>query len=92
MIIEGLRNDNFSPVKNAEGVDSPKSCQNDLFKQAIRWLNTAGEEIDLNSEADLAKDSLFEINYRFAMDKDDFINQWNSLSDKPVIKSGLIIE
>ena len=42
VIIEGLRNDNFSPVKNAEGVDSPETCRNDQLKQAIRWLSATG--------------------------------------------------
>jgi len=92
VIVEGLRNDNFSPVKNAEGIDSPESCQNDLLKQAIRWLKAVGVEVASNSESLEAKDFSFEINYRFAMDKDDFINQWNSLSDKPSIQSGTIIE
>ena len=40
----------------------------------------------------MAKDFTFEINYRFAMDKDDFINQWNSRVNKPTIESGTIIE
>ena len=88
VIIEGLRNDNFSPVKNAEGVDSPETCRNDQLKQATRWLSATGIDFKGNE----AKDFTFEINYRFAMDKDDFINQWNSLVDKPTIESGTIIE
>lgn len=92
VIIEGLRNDNFSPVKNAEGVDSHETCCNDQLKQAIRWLSATGEELGLDPEGDGAKEFTFEINYRFAMDKDDFINQWNSLDSKPTIESGTIIE
>ena len=92
VIIEGLRNDNFSPVKNADGIDSLESCQNDLLKQAIRWLDSSGVELGSNFEGDEAKDFTFEINYRFAMDKDDFIHQWNSLVNKPTIESGTIIE
>jgi UDP-N-acetylglucosamine/UDP-N-acetylgalactosamine diphosphorylase len=92
VIVEGLRNDNFSPVKNAEGIDSPESCRNDLLKQAIRWLNAVGIELASNSESIEAKDFPFEINYRFAMDKEDFMNQWNSLNNKPSIESGTIIE
>ena len=88
VIIEGLRNDNFSPVKNAEGVDSPETCRNDQLKQAIRWLSATG----IDFEGNVAKDFTFEINYRFAMDKDDFIKQWNSCANKPTIESGTIIE
>ncbi len=92
VIIEGLRNDNFSPVKNAEGIDSPESCQKDQLQQAIRWLNAAGVKLNSSSENDSAKDFSFEINYRFAMDKEDFINQWNNLENKPTIETGIIIE
>jgi UDP-N-acetylglucosamine/UDP-N-acetylgalactosamine diphosphorylase len=92
VIIEGLRNDNFSPVKNADGIDSPKSCQKDQLNQAIRWLNAAGVELDISPEGNKTKDFSFEINYRFAMDEEDFINQWNNLKNKPTIELGTIIE
>jgi UDP-N-acetylglucosamine/UDP-N-acetylgalactosamine diphosphorylase len=75
-------------LKNAKGVDSPETCRNDQLKQAIRWLSAAGIDLEGNE----SKDFTFEINYRFAMDKDDFINQWSSLDNKPNIESGTIVE
>jgi hypothetical protein len=63
-----------------------------FFFGFLFFLLVTGEFPVCYNEGNGAKDFTFEINYRFAMDKDDFINQWNSLSDKPSIQSGTIIE
>jgi UDP-N-acetylglucosamine/UDP-N-acetylgalactosamine diphosphorylase len=89
LVIEGARNENFSPVKNAHGIDSPEACKQDLKRQAVRWLINAGEAMKLN--ADGLVDFNFEINYRFAMDGNDFKKQWTHLEPKPEIKEGTII-
>lgn len=89
LVIEGARNENFSPVKNADGIDSPEACKQDLKRQAVRWLLNAGEAMKLN--ADGLVDFNFEINYRFAMDGNDFKKQWTHLEPKPEIKEGTII-
>ena len=86
IIIEGLRNDNFSPVKNTKGVDSLDTCHKDQMEQSIRWLEACGVFLD-NKEG-----KAIEINYRFAMDKEDFIYQWSRLKNKPSLKDGTIIE
>lgn len=85
VIIEGVRLDNFSPVKNLEGLDSPESARKDQGAQARLWLKAAGETVDLNPQARI------EINYRFAMDEADFIKQWTHLETKPEIRDGSII-
>lgn len=41
LVIETLREEEFSPVKNAEGNDSPQTCRNDQMKQSVRWLHAA---------------------------------------------------
>ena len=38
VIIEAARADDFSPVKNAEGVDSPQSSKEDQLRMFARWL------------------------------------------------------
>lgn len=85
VIIEGVRSDNFSPVKNLEGLDSPESAKKDQSAQARLWLKAAGETFELNSLA------LIEMNYRFAMDEVDFVEQWRALETKPEIRDGSIL-
>ena len=36
------RDEEFAPVKNAEGVDSPQSARELIYAQSIRWLQRAG--------------------------------------------------
>lgn len=90
VIIEAARADEFSPVKNAEGVDSPHSCKEDQLRMFARWLKAAGESIETD-ESGLPVFT-FEISHRFAADEADFIAQWNALSEKPAIAEGAIVE
>lgn len=43
--VEAEREDEFAPVKNAEGEDSPDSCRRLLTRQWVRWLEDAGVDI-----------------------------------------------
>ena len=85
VIIEGVRSDNFSPVKNLEGADSPESARKDQCAQAQIWLKAAGENLELDPSVRI------EMNYRFAMDEADFVEQWTHLETKPEITDGSII-
>lgn len=49
VIVETAREDEFSPVKNAEGNDSPKTCRDDQLRQWARWCLAAGKSIPVDS-------------------------------------------
>ena len=44
-MLEGTRGDDFAPVKNATGKDSPESACELLLKRDRRWLAAAGASI-----------------------------------------------
>ncbi len=90
VIIEAARGDDFSPVKNAEGVDSPQSCKEDQLRMFARWLHAAGVALETDSTG--LPTIQFEISHRFAADEADFVAQWSALEVKPEIKDGLVIE
>jgi UDP-N-acetylglucosamine/UDP-N-acetylgalactosamine diphosphorylase len=43
------RAEEFSPVKNAEGVDSPETCRRDQIRRAAKWLAKAGISVPQNN-------------------------------------------
>lgn len=89
VIIETLRADDFSPVKNADGVDSPQSCRDDQLRQFARWLKANGATVatDATGNPELA----MEISPLFGYDEDSFADAWKKLSTKPAVTDGLYL-
>lgn len=75
LIIETTRLHDFSPVKNAEGVDSPESCKADQDKLFRGWLAAAGVEIPENFNEPI------EISPLYAVSEKEFVTAW---AEKPV--------
>ena len=72
--IETPRQDDFSPVKNAEGVDSPDSCRADLLRQYARWANANGAGLEVDASGlPVVK---FEVAPSFGYDEASFADQW----------------
>lgn len=47
IVLETERSEEFSPVKNAEGGDSPATCRRDQIRRAARWLTAAGVAVPM---------------------------------------------
>jgi UDP-N-acetylglucosamine/UDP-N-acetylgalactosamine diphosphorylase len=90
LVIETRRADDFSPVKNAEGVDSPRTSRADQIAQFGRWLASAGAAL----ETDPAGHPLqsLEISPLFGYDEATFLERWEALSPKPAVTEGLYWE
>ena len=48
--IETSREEEFSPVKNAEGVDSPETAKRDMSRLYAKWLIAAGVEVPIDKD------------------------------------------
>ena len=90
VVIETRREDDFSPVKNAEGVDSPKTCREDQLRQFTRWLRGNGAAVP--TDASGLPSATIEVSPLFGYDEDSFADSWRKLSPKPVVKEGLYLE
>ena len=66
MVLEFRREDEFSPVKNASGNDSPESTRKDMVRKFARWIEQCGVAIPCDPSGDPA--SLVEIDPCFAAD------------------------
>ena len=86
VIIETLREEEFSPVKNATGKDSAESCKADQLRQWARWLRAAGEDLAVDETG--LPGVTFEVSPLFADTCEAFVEKWNDLAEKPAIKEG----
>ena len=87
IIIEAAREDEFSAVKNAEGVDSPQTCRDDQMRQFARWLIAADEALSVDDTGLPAQP--IEISPLIADSQTAFVEYWNSLTEKPPIDQPL---
>ncbi len=51
--VEASREDDFSPVKNADGDDSPMTAKRDMQEMYARWLGAAGTSIPRKADGTL---------------------------------------
>ncbi len=50
VVVESSRDEEFAPIKNAEGADSPASCALAQTVRSARWLTAAGWTIPLRAD------------------------------------------
>ena len=90
VVIETLRENDFSPVKNAEGLDSPKTCREDQLRQFARWLNANGAKLAVDGTG--LPPITLEVSPLFGYDEDSFAAAWTKLAPKPALAEGTYLE
>jgi UDP-N-acetylglucosamine/UDP-N-acetylgalactosamine diphosphorylase len=90
VVVETSRADDFSPVKNADGVDSPATCRADQLRQYARWLRGVGASVPTDPTG--LPDFNLEVSPLFGYDEETFAQSWARLGVKPAIADGLYLE
>ncbi|HEY0967571.1 MAG TPA: UDPGP type 1 family protein [Opitutaceae bacterium] len=86
LVIETRREDDFAPVKNAEGLDSPATCRDAQLAQFGRWLTANGAALPAGPVPAI------EVSPSFGYDEDSFADAWRLLHPKPAVADGLYLE
>lgn len=89
VVIETARADDFSPVKNATGADSPQTACDDQCRQFARWLRAAG--VGVPADPTGLPGFALEVSPLFGDDERSFVDAWARLEPKPEIKDGLYL-
>ena len=84
LILETLREEEFSPVKNAAGVDSVETSRRDQVRRAARWLEQAGVKVPRRPDGE--PDAVIEISPLLALDAEQLRERTGSL---PEVKPGM---
>ncbi len=66
IVLQTVRAEEFSPVKNATGVDSAETARRDMVRRAAAWLEACGARVPRRSDGE--PDAIIEISPRFALD------------------------
>jgi len=90
LVIETRRADDFSPVKNAEGVDSPRTAREDLLRQYARWLKSAGAWVETDGSG--LPLGTIEVSPLFGDDEDSVARSWAACAPRPEVTAGLYLE
>ncbi|MFC1501786.1 UTP--glucose-1-phosphate uridylyltransferase [bacterium] len=73
IVMEVVREDEFSPVKNKDGVASPETAKRDLSNFFGRWLESADISVSRDDEGNV--EGAIEIHPLFARNKEEFLNK-----------------
>ena len=77
VILQMLRSEEFAPVKNADGADSPQVTRKMMVERSAAWLEAAGVAVPRKSDGSV--NCLIEIAPSFALEKDDIKAKLNQI-------------
>ncbi|MEK6643217.1 MAG: UDPGP type 1 family protein [Planctomycetota bacterium] len=80
ILLETSRAEEFSPIKNASGIDSVETARRDMSRRAARWMEVAGFQIPCDTSG--APEGFFEISPLFSLDSDELKSK--SLSQRSI--------
>lgn len=86
LVLQTRREEEFSPVKNADGNDSPATSRRDQVRRAARWLEAAGVRIPRTPTGDPA--CIIEVSPLWALDADHAAQRIADLEQPLTIKPG----
>lgn len=81
--VEARRGEEFSPIKNADGDDSPDSCRRDLTRLGADWLSTIGILVPRDASGEPAHP--IEINPHRALRAEDLVELAEVDTSGPVL-------
>jgi len=81
IILETIRSEEFAPVKNAEGADSPAVTKTMMTERSAKWLESAG--VNIPKKADGSIDCVIEISPAFALSAEDVVAKKPNLKIAP---------
>ena len=79
IILQTIRSEEFSPVKNATGIDSAETAREMMISRAANWLESAG--VTVPKKPDGSPDCVIEIAPGFALTKDDIKKKINQIPE-----------
>lgn len=88
VVVQTLRQEEFSPIKNKDGVDSPESCRADQLRQFARWANAAGVTVAVDASG--LPEFPFEVSATYADSEAEF--QRRAAESRPELRSGTVLD
>ncbi len=76
LVIETSRADEFAPVKNPDGLDSPQTCREAQLRQFARWANQNGAGVAVDESG--LPGITFEVSPLFGYDDESFADAWRA--------------
>ncbi|MDR2030659.1 MAG: UDPGP type 1 family protein [Puniceicoccales bacterium] len=90
LLLEGRREEMFSPVKNAAGLDSVETSQRDQVRQFAEWLSKG--RVDLSRDDSGLPPFFLEISPLFADTMEEFLQKWAEMPIKPAVGANFYLE